>query len=253
MASSRQEILDAAQRGDGDALQVFFGSDAPPTHTSLEDILTEAARANQPSVVELCLQKGAEVTYEVQQAAHQGGEREVYRLLVPHGLDVNCGFGHAGGPLTEAVQADDLAWVQLLLEHGADPELAPLYGNQAALGVAAANCVSMDIVEALVRGGAATGYKGLLVLAVKAGNVPFVEFILGRGASVDERIEESFFVPRGEGSVLHLAAGLGHVDVVRILVDRGADTSVRDGKGRTALERAVEMGKIDVVKLLEAR
>lgn len=252
---SRQDLLSIASGGQIEQLKVYLSSSPPnlPESTTLEVVLAEAARFDQPAAVSILLQHGAKVTRAVQEAAHQGGGREVYRLLIPNGLDVNCSFGHAGGPLTEAVLADDVEWVKLLIDNGADPELAPLYGNQAALAVAAANFVDMEIVKLLIEHGAKTDYKGLLALAVKAGNVPFVEFILDHGASVDERVEESFFLPRDKGSVLRIAAGSGNVDVVKVLLLHGADASAGEGQEGTALEKARESGNTDVVKVLESK
>lgn len=39
-------------------------------------------------------------------------------------------------------------------------------------------------------------------------------------------------------TALHLAAGEGHADVVKVLLDRGADTSIKDLYGKTAAEYA---------------
>ena len=250
---SAEEILSAASSGNIDQLQTYLSSPLVlPPNITLEDILTEAARSDQARAVSILLQHGAKVTNAVQEAAHQGSTREVYSLLIPYGLDVNRGFGHAGGPLTEAVLAGDLEWVKLLLDNGADTELAPLYGNQAALAVAAANSVDMGIVKLLMKHGARANYKGLLPLAVKAGNVPFVQFILGQGADVNEKVEESFFLLGKKGSVLRLAVELGNIEVVKVLLKCGADLSAGKGEGDTALEKARELKRADIVALFES-
>ena len=41
-----------------------------------------------------------------------------------------------------------------------------------------------------------------------------------------------------------------HVDVARMLVERGADVSVRDGDGRTPLHLALSRGHADVARML---
>ncbi len=56
----------------------------------------------------------------------------------------------------------------------------------------------------------------------------------------------------GRTSALHEAAKAGHGEVVQLLLARGADRMLRDGDGKTALERAREAGRAEVVALLEA-
>jgi hypothetical protein len=51
---------------------------------------------------------------------------------------------------------------------------------------------------------------------------------------------------------LHAAAWKGHADVVKLLMERGADRLHKDHKGKTALDRARESKHSAVVALLEA-
>jgi FOG: Ankyrin repeat len=55
---------------------------------------------------------------------------------------------------------------------------------------------------------------------------------------------------RGE-TPLHCAAGSGHSDVVRLLLERGADPEARDVSGRTPDSYALEAGYTEVVLLIE--
>jgi ankyrin repeat protein len=47
-----------------------------------------------------------------------------------------------------------------------------------------------------------------------------------------------------------LASNHGHVDVVKLLLEKGADMTVRNREGWTPLHSASNSGHIDVVKLL---
>jgi ankyrin repeat protein len=49
------------------------------------------------------------------------------------------------------------------------------------------------------------------------------------------------------------AAAGGHVDVVRALLEAGADPTLRDANGRNAADLARQFGYADVLALLEAR
>ncbi len=49
---------------------------------------------------------------------------------------------------------------------------------------------------------------------------------------------------------IHMASINGHVEVVRILVEHGADAKAQDGMGRTALHVASAEGHVEVVRML---
>ena len=86
------------------------------------------------------------------------------------------------------------------------------------------------------------------MFAALYGDAQIVKALLDRGADVN-------VVPDDETSRPALAAAAmnGHVEVVRLLLDKGADTSIRDREGRTALGWARRGGFTAVSDLLESR
>ena len=46
------------------------------------------------------------------------------------------------------------------------------------------------------------------------------------------------------------AAVEGHLEMVKLLLDRGADANLKDGGGEMALMRAAEKGNLRIVKVL---
>jgi ankyrin repeat protein len=73
-----------------------------------------------------------------------------------------------------------------------------------------------------------------------------VGLLIDRGSPVDGRGSSEGHTP------LHEAAFNGDVALVRLLLDRGADRSLRSGDGQTAMEIARARGQVEVARLLGA-
>lgn len=58
----------------------------------------------------------------------------------------------------------------------------------------------------------------------------------------------------GEGvsSALHGAIAFGHVEVVRWLLEHGADTSAMDWQGKSPVQAALDGGHTEIAQLLQA-
>ena len=50
---------------------------------------------------------------------------------------------------------------------------------------------------------------------------------------------------------LHYAAGNGKVEIVKLLLLKGADTTMKDKKGNTVVDYAKQFRKTDVVEVIE--
>ena len=92
-----------------------------------------------------------------------------------------------------------------------------------------------------------------LASAARHGNVAAVEQIIAQ-----ERIRDVDVIPAssssGGGTALALAAEFGHLDVVSLLLARGADPDAADGDTMdTPLSRACAKGHVEVVAALKAR
>jgi acyl-CoA-binding domain-containing protein 6 len=89
-----------------------------------------------------------------------------------------------------------------------------------------------------------------LVEAAKIGDVDAIRSALARHDDVDVD-----YVGRSDDlwTPLHWACDGGHVDVVRVLVERGANVDAADVDGRTALHTACCCEHADIVELLLAR
>ena len=115
-----------------------------------------------------------------------------------------------------------------------------MHGSVTVLAAAAGNS-DEQMVGLLLDHGATMRGSGALIYAAKRGNQNNVRYLLSRGADVNEVVPLSELAEeRAEGgSALHWAVENGHVAVVDVLLEGGADTELKDAKGRTAKDIAV--------------
>lgn len=81
--------------------------------------------------------------------------------------------------------------------------------------------------------------------AARDGDESAVKELLGKGADINST---------GGGTIdyspLMWAAGNGNIGIMRLLLERGADPNLRNGRGVTALLPAAQDGRLDAVRLL---
>lgn len=163
--------------------------------------------------------------------------------------DVKCCYSFA-------VEDEDMTnW---LLDHGADPNRQSLI-EVTPLSFAVEDASIRVINLMLDRGGDIQKGK-LLHRAVcrKSENIEVLQLLIDRGAPLNMTMFENdpcsyaLYYFMGLGTALHKAAELGKVDVVRYLLSQGADTTVKDANGRTALELAERLKKMEVVEVLKS-
>ena len=153
--------------------------------------------------------------------AVRSGDDDAVRALIEQGVDVNAPEGDGATVLHWAVRWDDPAVVDLLLDAGARPGAANAYGVTP-LSLACVNR-SAPVVERLLAAGAdpnaATSMgETVLMSCARTGAAEAVRALLDAGVGNVDAQESS----RGQ-SALMWAVAQGHPDVVRLLVDHGAD------------------------------
>ncbi|HUQ29565.1 MAG TPA: ankyrin repeat domain-containing protein [Usitatibacter sp.] len=89
----------------------------------------------------------------------------------------------------------------------------------------------------------APGDRTLLWTAVEETNLPALELLISRGASLDHRDEHGV-------TALALAVEIGFQEAVETLLAAGADPNVHDLSGVTALDIAEEHGAHDIAGVL---
>lgn len=120
---------------------------------------------------------------------------------------------------------------------------------------AAAERGRVDFAESLVKHGAKVSGSGALAGAAGNKQSAMVQWLLDRGADINEVGVHDFGDRRNqvyEGSALHKAAANGDIEMAKLLVERGANLEVKDPVGRTPLMRAMEEKQEDAAAYLRS-
>ncbi len=175
------------------------------------------------------------------------GQRDVVDCLLA---------AHPALDVFEAAAVGDVARVREIIE--ADPATVDAYATDGfhPLGLAAF-FRHADVVRLLIERGASVAAPARNKLAVTAlhsaiatdvapVDMAIVRMLLEAGAPVN--------VPHlGGGTPLHSAAFVGDPEVVRMLLDRGADPWLKTDDGKTAAEIARERGHAALAEMLERK
>ena len=161
-------------------------------------------------------------------------------------LSLGATIGAAGSDVADAIERGDLAAARALVQKGANVN-APQSDGATALHWAVYRN-SVEAVDVLMRAGAksAANREGMTPLAMAAlyGNSQIVDRLLKGGA------DAKALGPNGESMVM-FGARNGNPDVIRLLVEAGANVNAREPvRGTTALMWAVEQKHPEAVAAL---
>nr|XP_055187923.1 ankyrin repeat domain-containing protein 26-like [Nyctereutes procyonoides] len=145
----------------------------------------------------------------------------------------------------KAVQCQEEACVDILLKKGADPNAKDFKGNTALHYAAFEGNISIAQKLLFNKGDIEAKNKdGLtpLLVAVNEKKEKMVAFLVEE-ANINA-------VDYAKRSALHLACANGHVDIVKLLIDRKCQLNLRDGENTTALMKAVQSQEEACVDIL---
>ncbi len=212
--------------------------------------------ANKPGVVQLLLDKGADVHAKsygntALMVAANSGRTEVIKLLLAKGMDVNEKAAGGFTALDWAVFHNKLEAVSLLLERGASPNV-----SETPVGMRVYRWGTPEVVRMLVEHGWNVNEIGPqavtpLMMAAARDDAGMVKLLLEHGADANARSADGW-------TALMNAAFTGNLSSVELLLRYGANRSIniKNDEYMTALEVARRSGRgqyREVIKLLEAK
>ena len=243
-------------------------ADAKGSEPSGETVLMSCARTGSLGAVEQLLAAGAELnSVEVDSGqtalmwAAAGGHWEIVDLLIGAGADVNASSSGKFTPLMFAARTGDLKSAELLLDAGAEVNaatedgLSPLLIASASLDAITGSDYRLVVEESqheslgallLDRGADVTqsDQYGMTALhyAVEMNKPSLLRALLKRDADPNAQLTQGLPFRRGDyvgreaydgASPFWLAARLGNVEMMRELLDAGADPELRQAWGVT--------------------
>ncbi|KAJ5718458.1 ankyrin [Penicillium malachiteum] len=171
----------------------------------------------------------------------------IVELLLHNGVDPSCQDKTGQSPLSYAVQGGNIDLVQILLEAGSSVECEDLQGRTPLLCAVALG--SEQMVKILLAWGANPeckdhNGKALLSSSGALGHESLVEILLYGGADVNSK-DDGF----GK-TALSYAAWNGFKSVVDLVLEYGADPNCTDNQGWNPLSWAAEYGHVEIVRVL---
>lgn len=176
--------------------------------------------------------------------ALQRGDIEQIERHIAWGTDMNQLDRDGYAPLHVAVREGRIAIARLLIRRGVDINLQDAHGHTAIYHAVLGS--HLRIADLLLEAGTELDATALLLDAVQQGVIEreVFRYLAGKGANLEKQDE------RGDTPLL-IAIREGNHRLARHLVSFGANVTVTDAEGKTALEIAKSLKLGDIALLLQ--
>ena len=184
--------------------------------------------------------------------AAERGDIETVRRLLDQGASVTAREGNGRTALIAAAYRNDLPIVELLIQAGADVNLQD--NTQQSAYLIATSDGYLELLQRTLQAGAnvhgTDSYNGTgLIRAADRGHVEIIQELLKTDIQIDH-INNLGWTALLEAIILG-DGGPRHTEVVRLLVEAGADVNLADANGVTPLAHARQRGHQQMVEILQ--
>jgi ankyrin repeat protein len=237
-------LVEAATSGNLAAVRALLAQGAEPE--VIDQALSGAAANGQIDVVKFLLDNGARINAgegDALSGAAANGQIDVVKFLLDKGAKIDAGEGDAGTALLRAVEGDHADIVTLLLDKGANMDAGDRQGTTPLIEAVEKNRAAL--VELLLRRGARTETNGgsALYQAALAGNLEILKLLLDKGANVNAQLG-------GGETILHVMATNGRAAIVKLLLENHANIEARDRFGLTPLMVTAQNDQVEAARQL---
>jgi ankyrin repeat protein len=250
LAAGETVLMTCARSGNVDAVQALLahGADVNAKETRGQTPLMWAVAEKHPAVARALIERGADVQARSKGGftplllAARHGDLASARLLLEAGANVNDSTPEEGSALVVASGSGHEALAIFLLEKGADPNVADRNG---------ATALHYAMLKAITPYQNITQALAYLTYVFRPNMVELVKALLQHGANPNVRLLKTPRLPNGRSAMITLAgatpfwlaAGVGDVAIMRLLVEKGADPLLATSEGVTPLMAAAGLGR----------
>lgn len=183
------------------------------------------------------------------------GQFRMVDLLLSEGADPNLGDANGVRPLRFAVFEGDVELAKALIDQGANPNMPDGSGTPPLQWAVVFR--QAEMIDLLLREGASLRPWDPGESVTASGMTAVHQAVLTRDAEVLDQLlgwvpNPDTLRDRRGNTPLMLAAFQGHGDAVDQLLEAGADPTVTNEQGKTAIDFAIEAGHFVVAARLEA-